>query len=113
MLIGIAIYWVFYNSTTSEIRKINNILQKDRSVCDFINEKLDGWVISVIPSDGLRVVITPIGMPNYYLYITYNGQRPTNEQIKTLYYELTNDNSLVAKAHKKNIPYDLYVESLK
>lgn len=38
-------------------------------------------------------------MPIYPLYITYNQQRPNNKEVKNLYWELTNENSIVTKAH--------------
>lgn len=104
----LGLYCLFFNPTTTRIRKINSIINKDRSVCDFINE-LNGWEISPIPSDGLRIVITPVVMPNYHLYILYNGERPSNEKIKDLYYELSNEQSAVVQAHKRNIPYEQYV----
>ena len=47
-------------------------------------------------------------MPVYALYITYNGQRPTDQEIKTLHYELTNPDSIVTKAHKMDIPVEKY-----
>lgn len=109
IIVAIVLCCVFFNSTTTRIRKINNVLNKDRSVCDFIND-LDGWQISPTPSEGLRIVITPPTMPIYYLYILYNGERPSNEKIKDLYYELSNSNSVVVQAHKRNIPYESYVD---
>lgn len=96
-----------YNPTTNKIREINNIINKDRSVCDFINS-LNGWAINNFEECGLRIVITPIGMPVYHLYITYNGQRPENDKIKELHYKLTNPNSPVRKAHEMNIPFEKY-----
>lgn len=52
-------------------------------------------------------------MPNYHLYILYNGERPSNEKIRDLYYELSNDQSAVAQAHKRNMPYEDYVRMAK
>lgn len=105
----IVVLFVFFNANANRIRKINNIINKDRSVCDFIIS-LDGWNISPVKVDGLRIVITPIGMPVYDLYITYDGQRPSNDKIRELHYILTNSNSIVYKAHKMNMPLERYVE---
>lgn len=106
----VALYCVFFNPTTTRIRKINNVLNRDRTVCDFINE-IEGWDISPDKSDGLRIVITPpFGLAKYYLYITYNGERPTNDQIKKLHLELTRSNSMIVQAHKINMPYEEYKE---
>lgn len=68
----IVVLLVFFNANANRIRKINNIINKDRSVCDFIIS-LNGWNISPVKVDGLRIVIIPIGMPVYDLYITYDG----------------------------------------
>lgn len=113
ILILLGLYFVFFNPIATAIRKINNIIQKDRTVCDFINFELQGWLISPVQSDGLRIVIKPIGMPAYYLYILYNDQRPSNENIKQLYYELSNENSLITKAHRNNMTYEMYKERQK
>lgn len=99
---------LFFNTNANIISKINNIINKDRSVCDFIIS-LKGWDISPVEVDGLRIVITPMGLPVYHLYITYNGQRPSNDKIRELHYKLTNDNSIVYKAHKMNMPLESYV----
>ena len=71
----IIVLLVFFNDNANRIRKINNIINKDRSVCDFILS-LDGWNVSTTETEGLRVIITPIWMPRYSLYLTYKGKRP-------------------------------------
>lgn len=108
-LIALVIYFILWNPTARRIRDINRLLNKDRTVCDFI-VSLDGWNISPTETDGLKTIITPIGMPRYSLYITYKGERPSNAKIKELHYELTNINSSVSKAHKMNIPFEQYLD---
>ena len=49
-------------------------------------------------------------MPIYPLYITYNQQRPNNKEVKNLYWELTNENSIVTKAHNMNVPVEDYIK---
>lgn len=105
----IIVLLVFFNDNANRIRKINNIINKDRSVCDFILS-LDGWNVSTTETEGLRVIITPIGMPRYSLYLTYKGKRPSNDKIRELHYKLTNGNSIVYKAHNMNMPLERYVE---
>lgn len=75
--------WFSSNPDAKRIRKIQSLLNKDRTICDFINT-LDGWKIEPnLSSDrGLRIMINPVSMPMYALYITYKGRRPTNEEIK-------------------------------
>lgn len=105
----IVVLFVFFNANAYRIRKINNIINKDKSVCDFIIS-LDGWNISPVKVDGLRIIVTPIGMPVYDLYITYNGQRPSNDKIWELYQKLTDSNSIVYKAHKMNMPIERFLK---
>lgn len=107
--IVIVVLLLFFNTNANRIRKINNIINKDRSVCDFIIS-LKGWNISPVEVDGLRIVITPMGLPIYHLYLTYNGQRPSNDKIEELYYQLTDTNSAVYKAHQLNIPFEQYAD---
>lgn len=107
---------LIWNPTSRRIRRINSILNKDRSVCDFIND-LDGWRIEPKANDpahgdGLRVIITPMGLPMYELYITYHGERPTNDQIKELYTKMTDENSPVMIAHSMGMPFDQFDSSL-
>lgn len=96
--------------SAKRINDINEILQKDRSVCDFINS-LEGWNISPIKSDGLRIPIKPSmpTLPEYYLYIVYDGVKPTDIKIKQLHEALIGKTSIVSQAHRQNIPYEQYV----
>lgn len=84
----LVVYWFLFNPTTKRIRKIQSLLNKDLSLCDVINS-LNGWEIGPIQEDGLRIIINPASMPMYSLYITYRGKRPSNSEIKKLYFELT------------------------
>lgn len=103
------IVFFFFNPVTVRIRKIQSLLNKDRSVCDVINS-LNGWRIDNSSDWGLKILINPVTMPVYTLYITYKNERPNNSEIKRLCYELTNENSIVTQAHKKNIPVEEYIE---
>lgn len=107
VFISIAVFFftIWRSDITRKIKKINDLLNIDRSICDFINT-LHGWEISPTKSDGLRMVITPIGFPKYYLYITYNKNRPENKDILKLYHALTDEDSIVTKAHKMNVPVE-------
>lgn len=111
VLILAFIIWFSYNPDTQRIRKIQSLLNKDRTICDFIN-MLDGWRIEPnLSSDrGLRIMINPVVMPMYSLYITYNGRRPTNDEIKILYDKLTSEDSIVTKAHKMDMPVENYID---
>lgn len=115
IIIGILVIagvMLVFNPVTKRIRKINRIVNKDRTVCDFINE-LEGWSISHEESDGLPIVIFPeVNLPKYYLYITFQDRRPTNDEINELLHQLTNENSKVSKAHSLNIPYEQYIKNL-
>lgn len=99
----------FFNPKANRIRKINSIINKDRSVCDFI-ASLDGWNIDAFAVQGLRMVITPKGFPVYYLYITYNEKNPSDDKVWELYHSLTDPDSVVYRAHKINVPVDIYLE---
>ena len=113
-LIGVGAFvigvWV---RETIRVLKIQKILNKDRTVIDFIGT-LNGWKVDNYSQDGLRILICPAPpYPNYYLYITYNGERPSPIETKKLIFELTNKNSDVRKAHKLNMPYEHYVRMTK
>lgn len=101
---------VFFNPTANRIRKINKLINKDRSVCDFIIE-LEGWDVTPIApiGMGLRMVITNSQLIKE-LYITYKDRYPANDEIKYLYKELTKEDSVVTKAHKANMPVDKYIQ---
>ena len=106
-IVGIA-YFLF-NPAAVRIRKIQSLLNKDRTVCDVINS-FDGWSIDSLNSDGLKILIDPVVMPIYALYITYKGRRPTIDDLKDLHYRLTNKDSIVTKAHKMNMPVEKYLD---
>lgn len=103
-----AFLWFCFNPAARRIRKIQSLLNKDRTICDFINS-LDGWQIDNINKDGLCIAINPEYMPLYYLYITYRGKRPTNEEIKILHHEMTKEDSIVTLSHKVNMPVEWYI----
>ena len=111
-LVVVILLYVSFNPDTRRIRKIQSLLNKDRSVCDFI-DMLDDWEITpnLSSENGLRILINPVTMPVYPLYITYKGRRPTNNEIKILYDKLTSKDSIVTKAHCMNIPVDKYIAS--
>ncbi len=101
--------FIIFNPTTTRIRKIQTLLNKDRSICDYINS-LRGWHINNYEDSGLRIVIDPGYMPMYYLYITFAYERPDNDKIKELYDLLTNPLSPIQKAHELGIPYEEYAK---
>lgn len=103
------VVWFLYNPTTRRIRTIQSLLNKDRTICDVINS-IDGWKIDNTSVNGLRILINPVIMPIYPLYITYNQRRPNNKEVKNLYWELTNENSIVTKAHNMNVPVEDYIK---
>ncbi|MCU6767392.1 hypothetical protein OCV73_00250 [Barnesiella propionica] len=111
VLLLCALIFFLWNPNTRRIRKIQSLINKDRSVCDVINYS-DGWNISNVnvTNDALVIMVDPGVMPIYKLYITYKNRKPTNSEIRTLYHELTNDNSIVSKAHKANMPVENYIE---
>lgn len=113
ILIGIVIlvniYFVF-DPSSRRIRKIQSLINKDRTVCDFIN-MLKDWEITNIEKDALVIMVNPVVMPMYKLYITYKNRRPTNVEIKKLHWELTNENSLVTEAHKNDLPVEYYIKA--
>lgn len=102
--------WLLFNPTTRRIRKINVLLNKDRSICDFINA-LQNWEISPVNHNGLRMVIIPTNLPRYNLYITYKNRIPENKDIAQLYHVLTDSESVVAKAHKMNVPVEQLINN--
>lgn len=106
--------WFSFNPDAQRIRKIQSLLNKDRTICDFINT-LDGWKIEPnLSSDkGLRIMINPVVVPMYALYITYKERRPTNDEIKVLYNRLTSKDSIVTKAHEMDMPVENYIHWLK
>lgn len=109
VVVAIVLFAVF-NPTTKRIREIQTLLNKDRTVCDYI-DSLYGWSVDNVSSEGLRIVISPGYMPMYYLYITYNGERPSNKQIKQLHTSLFSPYfSPVVKAHNLNMPYEEYAQ---
>ena len=111
LAVVVVILLVFFNPTAKRIRKINELIDKDRSVCDVI-EALEGWQILPVDTGGLKIVLTTSHILNE-LYITYKGKRPTNEDIEYLYKELTREDSVVTKAHKANMPVDMYIRGRK
>lgn len=60
-------------------------------------------------TEGIQILIDPVVMPMYKLYITYKGKRPTNKEFKDLHNRLTNENSIVTKAHRMNMPVEAYL----
>lgn len=110
LVLGFVIYFMF-NPTAVRIRKIQALLNKDRTVCDVINS-INGWKIDNTSVDGLRILIDPKVMPIYPLYITYNLKRPTDQKIKELHHELTDANSIVTKAKKQNMPVEHYMKMI-
>lgn len=110
LAVAVVILLFLFNPTANRIRKINKLINKDRSVCDFIIE-LKGWDVTPIApiGMGLRMVITNSQLIKE-LYITYKDRYPTNEEIKYLYNELTKETSVVTKAHKANMPVDKYIQ---
>lgn len=109
LVLGLIVYFL-WNPKAKRIRKIQSLINKDRSVCDVINS-LSGWRIDREKKDGLRIVVNPVVMPMYDLYITYKGEAPSSDEIKRLYFELTNENSVVTKAHNLNMPVENYIEA--
>lgn len=113
ILIAFAFFIFFpFNLDAKRIRTIQNLLNKDRTICDVINS-INGWKIDNTSRNGLRILINPKVMPIYPLYITYNQKFPTSKEIKALYHELTNPNSVVTKAHKMGIPVEEYLNLFK
>lgn len=102
--------WFFFNPTANRIRKINALINKDRSVCDVIMS-LDNWEVTPINTGGLKMAL-PSSPIIKELYITYQGRRPDNSDIKYLYWELTREDSIVTKAHKANVPVEVYLENM-
>lgn len=109
-IVAIAILWFLFNPTANRIRKINALIDKDRSVCDVIMS-LDDWEVTPVNTGGLKIVL-PSSPIIKELYITYQGRRPDNSDIKYLHWELTKEDSIVTKAHKANMPVGAYLESV-
>lgn len=108
VVVAVLIIAILFNPTAVRIRKIQSLLNKDRTVCDFIN-KLDGWSISPMEVDGLKLLInSPMGM--YALYLTYNGERPSNDKVKELHAKMTDKYSHVTRAHESGYTYEAYME---
>lgn len=102
----------FFNPSANRIRKIQSLINKDRTVTDAINIMDDWLVSSCVGMDcGVALLVIPeLKMcPKYYLYLTYKERMPTAEEIKNLYLTLTNESSIVTKAHKKNITVESYL----
>lgn len=116
LAVAILILYFFFNPMARKIRKINELIEKDRSICIFIMT-YEGWNVSPIEGFcstsetwGLKIILSDC--QNSKLkekYITYNGERPTDEKINFLYNELTKETSIVTKAHKANMPVDMYI----
>lgn len=102
----------FFNPNANRIRKIQSLINKDRTVTDAINI-MDGWLVSSCVGMDCGVallVITELKrFPKYYLYLTYKERTPTAEEIKNLHLALTDKDSIVSKAHKKNITVESYL----
>lgn len=78
LVILVNVYFLF-DPKSKRIRKIQSLINKDRTVCDFIN-LLKDWEISNIKKDALKIIVNPVNMPMYNLYITYKKRRPTNDE---------------------------------
>lgn len=102
--------WFLFNPTANRIRKINALIDKDRSVCDVIMS-LDDWEVTPVNTGGLKIVL-PSSPIIKELYITYQGRRPDNSDIKYLHWELTKEDSIVTKAHGVNMPVEVYLENM-
>lgn len=101
--------WLSFNPYARKVRKIQSLLNKDRTVCDVIN-MLDGWSINSTDKQGLRILIDPVVMPIYPLYITCHDHMPTDKELGFLYKALTDENSVVAKAHEMDMPVENYMK---
>ena len=110
-VVVVVLWFVFFDPNTKRIRDIQRLLNIDRSVCDVI-DSLDDWEITPYNTIGLRIVIDPKVMPMYNMYITYKGENPSIEKIKELHFELTNENSIVTKAHKQGVPVETYMQNM-
>ena len=82
LLIAFVAYF-FWNPTAVRIRKIQSLINKDRTVCDVINE-LEGWNIDNKKTDALRILVNS-SISVYALYITRKGKDPTTNEIKRHY----------------------------
>lgn len=112
VVVVIAFLWLSFNPYARKVRTIQKLLNKDRTVCDVIN-MLDGWAITPTDKQGLRILIDPVVMPIYPLYITYHNHMPTDKELKYLHKVLTDENSIVTKAHEMNMPVENYMKMKK
>lgn len=107
LIIVVGVLWFFFNSEANKIRKTNNLLQKDPTLVDYINSKVD-WNISTTPTDGITFVLfPPFNLPAYKLYLTYKGKHP-EKMFDMLYKDITRKRSIVTRAHRANITVDEY-----
>ena len=109
IIVIVVIIWLHFNPYANRVRKIQKLLNFDRTVTDAIN-MLPNWEVSPFDKKGVRIAIVPqfIVAP-YYLYITYKGDMPSGKELKMLIEELTSENSIVTKAHKLNMPVEQYI----
>ena len=108
--VAVIFIWFLFNPTANRIRKINALIDKDRSVCDVIMS-LDDWEVTPVNTGGLKIVL-PSSPIIKELYITYQGRMPNKSDIKHLYWELTKEDSIVTKAHKANVPVEVYLGNM-
>lgn len=99
----------FFNPKSNQIRWLNEIVNNDITVVDFINT-LNGWNMTTQKVDGVRLVIFPKDAPTYYMYLTYCSKAPSLNQLSNLRYELLNDKSKVQIAHILNMTYGNFVK---
>lgn len=107
----LALYMFFFNSGAKNIRNLQSLINKDRSVCDVINN-YQGWQISPRKSGSMKLIINST-MGVYGLYLTYNNQSPTNAEMTQLYNYLMSDDSGIKQAHLLNMPVGQYLEEVK
>ena len=110
--IVVFLLWLSFNPYARKVRKIQSLLNKDRTVCDVIN-MLDGWSVNPTDKQGLRILIDPVVMPIYPLYITCHNHMPTDKELGYLYKILTDEDSVVAKAHEMDMPVENYMKMKK
>ena len=82
------------------LSKIRSLTDKDKTVYIVI-DALEGWQV--------YLHITP-GTTLYTTEISYNGMRPTAQDLKHLYLELTKESSVVTVAHNLGITVLEYLE---
>ena len=110
--IVVFLLWLSFNPYARKVRKIQSLLNKDRTVCDVIN-MLDGWSINSTDKQGLRILIDPVVMPIYPLYITCHNHMPTDKELGYLYKILTDEDYIVVKAHEMDMPVENYMKMKK